>query len=59
LATPFDTQVPTNDVDFFLLGQMERNKQYSDYVTSGGAIQGPYGAMVGEFHGTGNNGLDK
>jgi pilus assembly protein CpaC len=59
LATPFDNQVSSNDVDFFLLGQMERNKQYSDYVTSGGAIQGPYGAMVGEFHGTGNNGLGK
>ena len=59
LATPFDNQVPSNDVDFFLLGQMEKNKQYSDYVTHGGDVQGPYGAMVGEFHGAGGNGLDK
>lgn len=47
LATPFDNTVPSNDVDFFLLGQMEKRKQYSDYVSHGGEIQGPYGDMVG------------
>jgi pilus assembly protein CpaC len=47
LATPFDQKLPPNDVDFFLLGRMEVSKQYRDYVTRGGDIQGPYGHMVG------------
>jgi len=47
LATPFDTTVPSNDVDFFLLGETEKRKQYTDYVTGGGDIQGPYGYMLG------------
>jgi pilus assembly protein CpaC len=47
LASPFDTSVPSNDVDFFLLGETEKRKQYTDYVTSGGDIQGPYGYMLG------------
>jgi pilus assembly protein CpaC len=47
IATPFDQKLPTNDPDFFLLGQMEVTKEYKDYVTRGGDIQGPYGHMVG------------
>jgi len=47
LATPFDNTVPSNDVDFFLLGQMERRKQATDYVSHGGKVQGPYGDMIG------------
>jgi pilus assembly protein CpaC len=47
LATPFDTTVPPNDVDFFALGQMERRKQFSDYVSHGGEVKGPYGDMIG------------
>jgi pilus assembly protein CpaC len=47
LATPFDQKLPPNDVDFFLLGRMEVSKEYRDYVTRGGDIQGPYGHMVG------------
>ncbi len=47
LATPFDNTVPSNDVDFFLLGETEKQKKYTDYVTSGGGIQGPYGYMLG------------
>ena len=46
LATPFDQRLPSNDVDFFLNGQMEVPKQYLDYVTSGGNVQGPYGAII-------------
>jgi pilus assembly protein CpaC len=46
LATPFDNQMPTNDVDFFLMGQMEQRKTYTDYVTSGGDIRGPYGHII-------------
>lgn len=47
LATPFDRTVPSNDVDFFLLGQMERRKQFTDYVSSGGNVKGPYGDIIG------------
>ena len=46
IATPFDDRMPSNDVDFFLLGQMELRKKYNDYVTSGGGLQGPYGHMI-------------
>jgi pilus assembly protein CpaC len=53
LATPFDDTVPSNDVDFFLMGQMEQRKKYTDYVTSGGDIQGPYGYMLGIMQGPG------
>jgi pilus assembly protein CpaC len=51
LATPFDNTVPTNDVDFFLMGQMEKRKQFSDYVAKGGDVQGPYGYMIGVAEG--------
>ena len=47
LATPFDTTIPTNDVDFFVMGQMEQRKKYNEYVTTGGDLQGPYGYMLG------------
>ena len=47
LATPFDSTIPSNDVDFFLMGQMDQRKKYSDYVTTGGDLQGPYGYMLG------------
>lgn len=47
LATPFDNTVPSNDVDFFLLGEMERRKQFNEFVTSGGNVAGPYGDMIG------------
>jgi pilus assembly protein CpaC len=47
LATPFDNTVPSNDVDFFLLGEMERRKQFNEFVTSGGNVSGPYGDMIG------------
>jgi pilus assembly protein CpaC len=46
LASPLDNHVPTNDVDFFLMGQMEQRKTFRDYITSGGNIQGPYGHII-------------
>jgi pilus assembly protein CpaC len=46
LATPLDQRLPSNDVDFFLLGQSEVKKAYSDYITTGGDVQGPYGHML-------------
>lgn len=47
LASPLDSRLPANDVDFFLNGQMEVKKRYTDYVNSGGGIKGPYGHMIG------------
>ena len=46
LATPLDQHLPSNDVDFFLLGQSEVKKAFSDYVTTGGEVEGPYGHMI-------------
>jgi pilus assembly protein CpaC len=51
IATPFDNTVPSNDVDFFLMGQTEQRKKYNDYVATGGGIQGPYGYMLGVMQG--------
>ena len=48
LASPLDNHIPTNDVDFFLMGQMEQRKAFRDYITSGGNIQGPYGHIIGQ-----------
>ena len=48
LASPLDNHLPSNDVDFFLMGQMEQRKVYRDYITSGGNIQGPYGHIIGQ-----------
>jgi pilus assembly protein CpaC len=47
LASPLDNHIPSNDVDFFLMGQMEQRKVFREYITSGGDIQGPYGHMIG------------
>ena len=46
LATPLDQSLPSNDVDFFLRGEAEVPKKYSEYVTSGGGLAGPYGHMI-------------
>ncbi len=46
LATPFDTTLPSNDVDLFLMGDTERKKKYTEFVTSGGDLQGPYGHIL-------------
>ena len=48
LASPLDNAIPSNDVDFFLMGQMEQRKAFRDYLTSGGNIQGPYGHIIGQ-----------
>jgi pilus assembly protein CpaC len=53
LATPLDNTVPSNDVDFFLMGDLERRKQFSDYVAKGGDVHGPYGYMIGVEQGSG------
>ena len=47
LASPLDDTVPSNDIDFFLLGQMERRKQSNYFVSSWGDVKGPYGDIIG------------
>ena len=46
LVTPFDTTLSANDVDLFLMGDVERKKKYTEFVTSGGGLQGPYGYIL-------------
>ena len=46
LASPLNSRMPANDVDFFLNGQMEVRKRYDDYVNSGGEVKGPYGHII-------------
>jgi pilus assembly protein CpaC len=46
LATPLDSRLPSNDVDFFLMGVEEVPKQFTDFVTSGGTIPGPFGHEI-------------
>jgi pilus assembly protein CpaC len=46
LATPFDTTLPANDIDLFLMGDVDRKKKYTAFVTSGGGLQGPYGHIL-------------
>jgi pilus assembly protein CpaC len=46
LATPLDQRLPSNDTDFFVNGQLEVPKRYSDYVTTGGNVNGPYGYIL-------------
>ena len=46
LASPLDSRLPANDVDFFLNGQMDVRKRYDDYVNSGGDVKGPYGHII-------------
>ena len=46
LASPLDSRLPANDVDFFLNGQPEVRKRYTDYINSGGEIKGPYGHII-------------
>lgn len=44
LATPFDSRLSSNDVDFFLNGQPEVKKQYNSFAAAGG--KGPYGHLI-------------
>ncbi|MBN8959318.1 MAG: type II and III secretion system protein family protein, partial [Rhizobiales bacterium] len=46
LASPLDSRLPPNDVDFFLNGQMDVRKRYDHYVNSGGDVKGPYGHII-------------
>jgi pilus assembly protein CpaC len=53
LATPFDQDLQGNDVDVMAMGQLERKKKYTEFVASGGDLQGPYGYILEVGHGSG------
>ena len=44
LASPLDERLPSNDPDFFIGGQLEVPKVYSDFVAND--QEGPYGHMI-------------
>jgi pilus assembly protein CpaC len=46
LASPLESRLPANDVDFFLNGQPEVKKRYEEYILTGGELKGPYGHMI-------------
>jgi len=46
LATPLDSTVPANDVDFFVNGQMELRRDMRRFVTRNGGGVGPYGHIL-------------
>jgi pilus assembly protein CpaC len=46
LATPFDQRLQGNHGDVFLMGQFERKKKYTEWVTGGGEVKGPYGHIL-------------
>jgi pilus assembly protein CpaC len=58
LASPLDSSLPGNDPDVFLMGQLER-KKLTEYVVSGGDIQGPYGHIIEIEHAADNNRVAK
>ena len=55
LATPFDQNLPSNDVDFFVNGKTELPKRYTDYLASGGDVRGPYGYIIAADKATNRN----
>nr|WP_292372234.1 type II and III secretion system protein family protein [Mesorhizobium sp.] len=46
LATPFDKTRPANDPEFFILGQLEVNKDMIRKYEHGEGVTGPYGHML-------------
>ena len=46
IASPLDSRLPSNDVDFFLNGSPELRKRYQDYISTGGEMKGPYGHLI-------------
>jgi pilus assembly protein CpaC len=54
LASPLDARLPGNDVDFFLNGQPDLRQRYTDFVTSGGDLKGPYGHIIVPEYGSNN-----
>jgi pilus assembly protein CpaC len=52
LATPLETSMPPNDLDFFASGKLELRRNMREFVTKEGTAVGPHGhllpAMLGD-----------
>ena len=46
LVSPLDETVPSNDVELFLLGMLEVDKQLLNRFRDGHGVVGPYGHMI-------------
>ena len=46
LATPLDNTKPGNDVDFFLMGEMEVPNDVIGFFKKGGEVEGPFGHII-------------
>ena len=46
LSSPTDRTIPANDIDFFVNGRSELEKNYRYYVERGQGIVGPYGHVL-------------
>ena len=50
LSTPLDTTAPANDVDLYLMGQIERKKlsatRVEQYIPAAGSVSGPHGHIL-------------
>jgi pilus assembly protein CpaC len=46
LATPFDKTLPGNDIDLFVNGKEDVRKEFTQFITANGSVQGPYGHMM-------------
>jgi pilus assembly protein CpaC len=46
LRTPFDTVKPSNDVEFFLLGNLEVSRDMQRQFEKGAGVAGPFGHIV-------------
>ncbi|EIM28216.1 hypothetical protein [Microvirga lotononidis] len=46
MRTPLDTTKPSNDAEFFLLGNLEINSDMQRRFIEGAGVVGPYGHIV-------------
>ena len=46
LATPLETSMPPNDLDFFASGKLELRRNMREFVTKEGAAIGPHGHLL-------------
>jgi pilus assembly protein CpaC len=46
LATPLETSMPPNDLDFFVSGKLELRRNMREFITKEGAAIGPHGHLL-------------
>jgi len=46
VATPLETSMPPNDLDFFVSGKKELRRNMREFVTTNGAAVGPHGHLL-------------